>query len=50
VILDPGDSAAWAGLALTGGLGAEPEIVAAAYLALDDRKVDPVTLAGWLSS
>ncbi|MEU4214720.1 aKG-HExxH-type peptide beta-hydroxylase [Actinoplanes sp. NPDC026623] len=50
VILDPGDRAAWAGLALAGGLGAEPEIVAAAYLALDDRNVDPVTLAGWLSS
>ncbi|MEU7907030.1 aKG-HExxH-type peptide beta-hydroxylase [Actinoplanes sp. NPDC049118] len=50
LMLDPGDHAAWAGLALTGGLGAGPEVVAAAYRALDHRNVDPVTLATWLSS
>jgi hypothetical protein len=50
LVLDPGDHAAWAGLALTDALGDEPEVVAAAYRALDDRSVDPVTLATWLSS
>ena len=47
---DPGDDAAWAGLVLTGGLDAAPEVLAAAYRALDDRNTDPITLATWLSS
>ncbi|MET8148441.1 aKG-HExxH-type peptide beta-hydroxylase [Actinoplanes sp. NPDC049668] len=46
----PGDDAAWAGLVLAGGLSAEPEVLAAAYRALNDRNVDPITLATWLSS
>ncbi len=53
VLLDPEDGAAWAGLALSSGAAAlrtMPEIVAALYRTLGDPGVDPVDLAGWLSS
>lgn len=53
LILDPGDDAAWAGLAMTAGRGAlrdTPEIVAAAHRALRDRTTDPIMLSDWLSS
>ncbi|AGZ39501.1 hypothetical protein AFR_06060 [Actinoplanes friuliensis DSM 7358] len=46
VIADPRDHAAWAGLAL----GGAPEVVAAAYQALDDPETDPITFAAWVSS
>jgi hypothetical protein len=52
VVLDPGDDAAWAGLALCGGSAAlrdTPEVVAALYRALDDPAADPLEVAGWLS-
>jgi hypothetical protein len=51
--LDPADEAAWAGLALSGSAGMlrdAPEVVAAVYRALGDRRVDPLALADWLSS
>jgi hypothetical protein len=51
--LDPGDDAAWAGLAMTAGRSAlrdAPEVVAAAYRALGDRTTDPIMLADWLSA
>jgi hypothetical protein len=53
VVVDPGDDAAWAGLALSGGRAAllrTPEVVAALYRALGDPGTDPLELAGWLSS
>ncbi|WP_344936128.1 aKG-HExxH-type peptide beta-hydroxylase, partial [Actinoplanes nipponensis] len=53
VVADAGDDAAWAGLALAGGPAAvrdTPEVVAAAYRALDVPGADPLALAGWLSS
>jgi hypothetical protein len=53
VVLDPADGAAWAGLALSGSdrmLRDAPEVVAAVYRALGDPRVDPLALAGWLSS
>jgi hypothetical protein len=53
VVLDPGDDAAWAGLALHGGeamLRDAPEVVAAVHRALGDPQVDPLALARWLSS
>ena len=54
VVLDPGNDAAWAGLALSGGGGcalrAAPEVVAAVYRTLSDPAVDPVSLADWLSA
>ena len=53
VALDPGDDAAWAGLALSGGGAAlrdRPEVVAALYRALPGPGADPLTLARWLSS
>ena len=49
---DPGDDAAWAGLAMTAGrpaLRAAPEVVAAAHRALGDPALDPIMLADWLS-
>jgi hypothetical protein len=53
VILAPGDDAAWAGLALSGGAAAlrdTPEVVAALYHSLRDPGADPLILANWLSS
>jgi hypothetical protein len=53
VISDPGDDAAWAGLALSAGepaLRGTPEVVAALHRRLRDPGVDPLDLAGWLSS
>ncbi|MEU8614813.1 hypothetical protein AB0C29_43195, partial [Actinoplanes sp. NPDC048791] len=50
---DPGDDAAWTGLALSGAGGAlrdTPEVVAAVHRTLGDPAVDPLALADWLSS
>jgi hypothetical protein len=52
VVAEPGDDAAWAGLALSGGgpaLRGRPEVVAALYRSLPGRDVDPLALARWLS-
>ncbi|BFU46766.1 aKG-HExxH-type peptide beta-hydroxylase [Krasilnikovia sp. MM14-A1004] len=50
---DAGDDAAWSGLALVCGRTAlrdRPEVVAAAFRALDEPATDPVMLATWLNS
>lgn len=56
ITLDPGDRAAWAGLALTSAepaLRERPEVVAAVHRALvagPGTDVDPVALASWTTS
>jgi hypothetical protein len=49
VVQEPGDDAAWTGLALVSGHRDRLEIVAATYRSLP-KKSDPLELARWLTS
>jgi hypothetical protein len=52
IVRDPGDDAAWAGLALVSpqeGLRRRPEVVAALYRAISTEKPFPEALATWIS-
>ncbi|GGQ64443.1 aKG-HExxH-type peptide beta-hydroxylase [Couchioplanes azureus] len=46
---NPGDRAAWAGMLLTSGLPAAPELAAAAYDELRGEDSDPLAIIRWLS-